>query len=179
MFIYLLICAVIIGGGYALHRYWKRKVEADLAAGAKEEYARFTRTEAKLMEGIDEAKFTEIYTATHIPRFPAYLLLTVAIFLVGTPIVLGLLAGLSFYAGEWGLIPQAGEVATDLYLGSGDASIIRRSNPETLSYIVQGYAGFYYFFGLLFFWLGVVYFAMRRYHRKTPGSIREEIMRSK
>lgn len=177
MLFYLLFCAVVIGGGYALHRYWAKGITTDLDIGAKEEFARIERTDAALLEGLDQPRFTKIYTATHFPRFPSYVLLTVSVFLIGTPVVLGLLAGISYYAGRWGIIPQAGDVATDLYLGAGDASLIRKTNPETLTYIVQGYSGFYYFFGLLFFWIAVVYVVMKRYHGKAPGSLREEILR--
>lgn len=179
MLIYLLICAVIIGGGYGLHEYWRRKVTEDLHHGARTDYEVFQRHDAKLLDGMDEERFREIYVASQIPRFPSYVLLTVAVFLIGTPVIMALLAGFAFYAGEWGIIPQPGDVATELYLGAGDASLIRKASPETLTYMIQDYAGFYYFFGLLFFWLAVVYVVMRRYHKRMPGSVREEIMRSK
>ncbi|MEM9232607.1 MAG: hypothetical protein AAGA69_00030 [Pseudomonadota bacterium] len=177
MLFYLLFCAIVIGGGYGLHHYWAGRIKADLQYGAKEDFARIQRTDAPLLEGLDEGQFEQIYTETHFPRFPAYVLATVGIFLLGSPIILGLLAGLAYYAAEWGWIPQPGDVATDLYLGAGDASIIRRTDTETLSYIVEGFSGFYYFFGLLFFWMAVVWFVMRRYHKRAPGDLREEVLR--
>lgn len=179
MLYYLLFCAFVIGSGYALHHFWQKKIRAELDVGASHEAERLRRADAALMDGVSDEDFRQHYTSANLPRFPGYLLATVAAFLIGTPVLLGLLNAIAYYAGRWGLVPQPGEVATDLYLGSGDASIIRKSDPETLSYIVQGFSGFYYFFGLLGFWILVVYLVMRRYHKKAPGSVDEEIRRNK
>lgn len=177
MLYYLLFCAVVIGGGYGALHYWQRRIRADLSIGAKEEFARIGRTDEALIEGLGEADFEIIYTETNMPRFPDYLLATVGTFLLGSPIILGLLAGLAYYVQQWGWVPQPNDMAAELYLGSGDASLLRKTTPETLSYIIEDMAGFYYFFGLLFFWIAVVYVLMRRYHKKAPGDLREEILR--
>lgn len=179
MLSYLLFSALVIGAGYGLHHYWQRRLHAELTDGAEVEFTRLSNANQTLMDGVEKPHFAQIYRAALMPRFPAYALAAVAIFLLGSPIALGLLAGLAHYAVEWGWVPQAQTVATDIYLGSGNASVIRKADPDVLYYLVQNFAGFYYYFGLLFFWIAVVYFLMKRYHRNAPGSLEDEVRRAK
>lgn len=176
---YILISALVFGLAYGAFYIWRRPVERDIAEGATVEFERLKASDPDLVEGMDEAKFYEIYRAEYYPRFPVYALIALGIFLAGTPIVLGLLSGLVYFGFQWGWIPQPVDAATELYLGSTETSVVRKFNPETLAYILQGWSGFYYFFGLLGFWITTVYFVMKRYHSRTPGTLREEILRAR
>lgn len=176
---YAIFSLVILALGYGLLWIWRRRIDAELAEGAGVELTGLRNSDPDLVEGIDEAQFAKIYHRTLFPRFPAYAFTAVAIFLIGTPVVLGLLNAGVVFGLKWGIIPQPGIAATELYLGAGDASVVRKVNPETLSYILQGWSGFYYFFGLLAFWIGTLILVMRRYHGRTPGTLREEILRAR
>lgn len=176
---FLLFAALVFGISSGLFWLWKRPVERDIAEGAQTAFQNLSEKDPDLMEGLNETNFAVIYRRTHYPRFPAYALIAFGIFLAGTPIALAILSAIAHLASTVGIIPQPGDAATELYLGSGETSVVRKFNPETLSYILQGWAGFYYFFGLLGFWLGTVYFVMKRYHLRAPGTLREEILRAR
>lgn len=179
MIFYYLVCLAVAGLVFLLLRRWEAGVEADLKEGARAEYDLLRRKRPTLLEGVDPATFEAIHVRVQRPRYPRYLFAVVAVFFLASPVMLGLLSGAAWLAQETGLVPQPGDVATEIYFDSGNASIIRKANPETLAYIVQGWAGFYYFFGMLAFWMLTVWVVMRRYHLRSPGSLEEELIRAR
>lgn len=178
MLTYILVTLLIGGLGYAGLHFWQKRIQEEVVEGAEFEYTHYARNESELVDHLNKDEFSTIYARVHSPRFPAYAYVTVMIFLIGAPILLAIQSGLAYLSVRWGLIPQPGDAATSLYLNADGASIIRRTDTTTLSYILQGWSGFYYFFGLLFFWIGLVTVMMRRYHRRSTGSLRDELMRS-
>ena len=179
MLAYFLIIGLIIGVVYGAFWLWQRRVDEDIAVGAKADWERLSASDPALLKGLDEPSFSAIYRRAHLPRFPASIVAAIALFLIGTPLILALLEGGAYALVRFEIIPQPGDAATELYWNAEGASIVRRVSPEALSYILQGWSGFYYFFGLLAFWMGVVYFLMTRYNRRTPGTLREEILRAR
>ena len=166
----LLACA------WALYALWRRGVERDLDEGAAYEFERLGRQDPALVDGMAERAFRDVYARVERPRFPTYALAAVTAFVLGTPLVLGLLGGMS------GLFsaPDYGQAAIQLQMGEGGAArMAGEVSTEELQYILQGWSGFYYFFGLLVFWILILIVTMRRYHARTPGFLREEVLRSR
>lgn len=169
---YLVFCTLVLGVAFGLHEFWRRRLRAELQEEARDEYARLQKLDTQLLDGVAEEEFRSTYVANQLPRFPIYVLFTIAIFMIGTPVVLAFLTGIAFYAEQWGIIPSASDVATEIYLESSDSSVIRRADPDVLSFMVRDIMGFfYYFLGLTGFWVLVVYLMMRRYHRRAPENI--------
>lgn len=162
----------------ALYWRWKRRLEADIAEGAEVEWNRLRETDPEILGGLDRARFDAIYRRVHFPRFPGYALACVASFIVSLPASFGLLAGGLFLADKLGLAPQTAAVA-DLLIDDGRMRFVRAAPPEAALYFVRDLGGFYYFFGVLFIWLLIVAFFMRRYHARRPGYLRDEILRSR
>ena len=129
-----------------------------------------------LLRGMDEDAFRAVYARVETPRFPAYALVATTAFVLGTPLVMGVLSAFSFL-----FTPQdVGRAALQLQMGEGGtASMANRVSTEELQYILQGWSGFYYFFGLLAFWILTLIVVLRRYHARTPGLLREEVLRSR
>lgn len=174
------VILAILGVAYGAYWWWKRQVIADIDEGAQAEFERLSRQDATLMAGLDEPKFRKIYEATEMPRFPGYAVATLATFLLGTPIFLALLAWGDVMMNTTGMIPAPGEVVTRLAIDdTGSTRVMADVPPEALQYYVEDLGGFYYFFGLLLFWIAIVVFFMRRYHARTPGSLRDEIIRAR
>ncbi|MFN2108695.1 MAG: hypothetical protein ACK2UI_03450, partial [Anaerolineae bacterium] len=93
MLIFLLVILVFCGLAIGAYLLWKRRIDADLADSAAQEYEHLTRTDPALMEGLDEAGFRQIYERVERPRSPGYAVATIVAFLLGTPVFLGLLTG--------------------------------------------------------------------------------------
>lgn len=131
---------------------------------------------APLLAGMPPDAFRRIYGRVETPRFPAYALAAVTAFVLGTPLVLGVLGGLSFLFEP----EDVGRAAVQLQMGDGGAAnLASQVSTEELQYILQGWSGFYYFFGLLAFWIIILVVVMRRYHARTPDLLREEVLRSR
>lgn len=180
MLAYFLAVAAVLAVLWGVYWLWRRKVGAEVAEGAASEYARLSRQPDGYLRDVDEAAFARVYARVQTPRFPGYLLGALTTFLVGTPVFLGLIS-IGIYLAERGeLIAQPGEAASEIYFSdAGVATVARRVSPEALSYILQGWSGFFYYLGLLFFWVLIAWFFMSRYHRRTPGLLREEVSRSR
>ncbi len=176
---YVLFVALVLGGAYGVYFFWRRRVDAEIEEGARVEYDLISRGDPALLQGLDLPRFTEIYARVNTPRFPAYQLFMLTIFLLGTPIILTLLYAFSVIGVTTGIIPQSKSLATELQLGADGAALVNRVSQDALAYILQGWSGFYYFFGLAAFWLTLAYFTLRRYHLRAPGSLREEILRAR
>lgn len=166
---------LILALAWGLHWLWRRGVDREINEGAAAEYARFQRQDPALVEGMDEAAFRRVYARVETPRFPAYALTAVTAFVLGTPLLLGVLGGLSFLFEP----PDMGRAAMQLQMSDGTARLAGQVSTEELQYILQGWSGFYYFFGLLAFWIVILVVTMRRYHARTPGFLREEVLRSR
>ncbi len=180
MLSYILFCLVIVGGLYALYRWWCARIERELAEGAQFEYERLKSAEPEFVEGFTAETFASIYTRAERPRGPGYCLAVIATFLLGSPLMMGLLAGGDWAMHRFGFIPNPSEVVATVMLDdSGQTRIVTDIPPEALQYYVHDLGGFYYFFGMLLFWVAIVGFYMRRYHQRRPGLLRDEVIRAR
>jgi hypothetical protein len=176
-YLVFLAALALLWGAYFL---WRRRVDAEVAEGARAERERLARQEPELLEGMDEAAFARVYARVQTPRFPAYALGALTAFLIGTPVFLGVMAGVLTLLDRAGMTAQPGEAARGLYFSEGGvATVARQVDLDALAYILQDWAGFAYYLGLLFFWVLIAYVFMSRYHRRTPGLLREEVLRSR
>lgn len=173
------IVAVLIAAAGALYWRWRRRVDADIAEGAGVEWAHFQKHEPEFVEGLTEEEFYAVYDRVHRPRFPAYALATAATFFAALPVAFVALTLLLWGAEKIGAIPEPVEVADRLLIEDGKLVFFRETPPEAALYYVRDLAGFYYFFGVLGVWLGVVWFYMRRFHKRRPGYLRDEIIRAR
>ncbi|MCQ8186298.1 hypothetical protein [Parvularcula maris] len=176
---YYLIAGAVIAGWYGLYFLWKRRTEADVAEGAAVEYARYQRAEPHLVEGMDEGRFRSLYARTEVPAQPLYTWAAMAIFLLGAPFILALTSTVITWMEVTGVIPQPAEAAQQLQVSAEGFRPVARADLEALQLILQGWGGFFSFFALLIFWVLVFFAVMRRYHRTRPGSLREEVLRSR
>lgn len=174
--------AVVLAGlavAFGLYWRWRRNIAAEVAEGAAYEWAHYQKTEPEFLNGISEETFREIYARVHTPRFPAYVLSAFATFFLSLPLVLGLLSGLLWAGQATGVVPQPVEMVRYVNLGEARVTEAWECGPECQLYIAEAFSGFYYFFGVIFAWLVIVWFFMRRYHQRRPGYLRDEIIRAK
>ncbi|GEM_PF-1152126 len=176
LIIILLLLSALLYGPYWL---WKRKTEAEIAEGAKYEYQRLVEAKADMVRDISEQEFYALYYKTEIPRYPGYMIAASISFLLSIPLLLVILA-----AGQWAMNKWLDNTIPEIYLnqfvfGENGFSPLARIEPEALHFILNDWAGFYYFFGFLIAWGLVFAFFMKRYHENTPALLREEIIRLK
>lgn len=176
---YYLVVLVILGLWYGAYRFWRRRIDDDVKEGARVEYDLLKRKDPELLEGLSEDRFTDIFGMVETPRAPFFTWLAVAIFLLGAPLVLALNTMVIRFLEVTGVIPQPAEQAQQLKLTADGIKLVREADLDALQYILQGWGGFFSFFSLLFFWVVVFYAVMRRYHSRRPGSLREEVLRSR
>ena len=178
MISYLLVVTGFLALAWGAYALWRRRVDAELAEGASAEWDRLSRQEAALLSGLDPPRFARVYAVTERPRFPAYALGATSVFLLGLPFVLVLANVLAGRLTRRG--PDYGEAATQLQLGEGGtARLANRVSTEQLQYILEAWAGFGVVLVLFVFWIVVVTLTMHRYHRRAPGSLREEVLRAR
>lgn len=159
--------------------WWTRKTDTDIAEAAAFEWERLKTADPELIVGLDEARFCAIFRRVHFPRFPKYALAMAAAFVAALPVTLGLLAALAWAIDSIGMSADAQALARSIPV-EGSIAGVSRDDQETIAlYYVQDVVKFYYYFGLLFAWLGIVFVAMRRFHRRRPGYLRDEILREK
>jgi hypothetical protein len=89
------------------------------------------------------------------------------------------LLALYWAAGSLGLVPEPVEIVRHVNIGEPRPAQSWQCNAECQLYIAEAFSGFYYFFGVLFSWLAIVAFYMRRYHQRRPGYLRDEIIRAR
>ncbi|MEM1410264.1 MAG: hypothetical protein AAGG79_05910, partial [Pseudomonadota bacterium] len=77
------------------------------------------------------------------------------------------------------IIPQPVDQARQLRVTGDGIELIRKADLTTLQYILEGWGGFFFFFSLLAAWVLIFGGAMRQLYRHRPGSLREEILRSR
>lgn len=168
-----------LGLAGVLFWWWSRKTGADIGESGAAEWTRLKRADPDLVAGLDEGRFVAAYRRVHFPRFPKYAFAMAAAFVAALPLTFGVLAGVAFVLGSLGVSPEAEALAQAIPV-AGSTDAVARDHGETIAlYYVQDVLRFYYFFGLLFVWLGVVFFAMRRYHQRRPGYLRDEILKEK
>jgi hypothetical protein len=159
--------------------WWTKRTEADIAEAAGEEWDRLRTADPELVSGLDETRFRAIFRRVHFPRFPKYALAMTAAFIAALPITLGLLAALAWGIDTIGMSADAQAIARSIPV-EGSVAGVSRDEKETIAlYYVQDVVKFYYYFGLLFAWLAIVFFAMRRFHKRRPGYLREELLAEK
>ena len=179
----MLLFFVIVGFSLTaislLYWRWRRNIAREVAEGAAIEWEQLQKTEPEFLEGINRETFNEVYARVHTPRFPGYALATLASFSAALPVIFALLTGAMWGAEKVGIIPEPVEVADRLLLDDGEVRFFKSAPPEAALYYIEDLAGFYYFFGVIFVWLVIVAFFMRRFHARRPGYLRDEIIRAR
>lgn len=170
---------VLLGGAWLAHCWWAARVDVEIADGAQLEWERLTTHEPELMQGLSREKFGDIYRRVHFPRFPGYALACVATFFATLPVTFALLLGGLWAMERLGFMPQPSEFAGRYFMDGETVRIFTAAPPEAAVYYAQDLGGFYYFFGVAIAWMATVTFFMRRYHRRRPGYIRDEIIRAR
>ena len=176
-FFLVVFAGLAVAGGLSWR--WRRKIAEEVIEGAAYEWAHFQKTEPEFLDGISEEKFREIYAKVHTPRFPGYVLATLATFFISLPVTLGLLSFLQWVGEKLGILPEPVEVVRYVNLGEVKAAEAWQCTIDCQLYIAEAFSGFYYFFGVIALWLGIVWFFMRRFHARRPGYLRDEIIRAK
>ncbi|GGY47195.1 hypothetical protein [Parvularcula lutaonensis] len=176
---YYLVVLLILAVWYGGLRLWQRKIDEEITEGARFEYEHLRQADPDLLKGLDEDAFRKIFARVETPRAPAYTFAAVAVFLVTAPLMLAVTAITIGIMERTGVIPQPAEQAQRLKLSADGIQLVRTADLEALQLILQGWGGFFSFFSLLLFWVVVFYAVMRRYHARRPGSLREEVLRSR
>jgi len=161
------------------YRRWAKKTEADISESAALEWERLKGADPALLEGLDEARFCAVYRRVHFPRFPKYALAIAAAFIIALPVVLSGLAGIAMMLDSIGMSADAQAIARSIPVEGSIAGVSRDQGESIALYYIQDVTKFYYYFGLLFAWLAIVFVAMRRFHKRRPGYLREELMDEK
>lgn len=162
-----------LGGLYFL---WLRRVQREVIEGAALEWALLNEKDPELIEGYDEARFTEIYRRVHTPRFPGYALAAIAAYAVSLPAIFAALSAIAWGAERLGLTPEPVALAQYVPLEIDEAA---EANEEMALYLAQDFAGFYFFFGVIFVWVAIFFLFMRHYHQNRPGFLRDELLLSR
>lgn len=172
----LLALAGAVALAAILYWRWARRTAAEIDESAGLEWARLREARPDLVAGVDETRFRAIFHRAHFPRFPKYALAILAAFVISMPATLGLLAGAAFALDTLGLSADANVLAKSVPI-SGSVAGVSKDDGETIAiYYVQDVLKFYYYFGLVFAWLAIVFVAMRRYHKRRPGYLQDELL---
>lgn len=171
--------AALIGVAALLFWRWSRNMNAEIDEGATYEWERLSDADPELIAGLSEDRFRAAYRRTHYPRFPKYLLAIAAAFVISLPLTLGVLAGIAWTLDSLGMSADAQAIARSVPIEGSIAGVSRDEGETIALYYVQDVVKFYYYFGLLFVWLGIIFIGMRRYHRNRPGYLRDEILKEK
>lgn len=159
--------------------FWSRRMDTEINQAAAEEWDRLRKAEPELIDGLDEEVFQAVFRRVHYPRFPKYALAIAAAFIAALPLTFGALAAFAWMLDSLGMSADAQAMARSIPV-EGSIAGVSRDEQETIAlYYVQDVVRFYYYFGMLFAWLGIVYVAMRRFHSRRPGYLREEILAAK
>lgn len=167
----------VVGLLYALYWRWKRGVDAEIAEGAAIEWRRYCDIEPEIVAGVSEAEFNSVYRRAHMPRFPGYALAIIATFLLSLPASLALIAGSLWASEKLGIAPAPIEIVRYVQLGEPEPTQAWQCNAICQLYVAEAFSGFYFYFLILFFWLAIVAFFSRRFHKNRPGYFRDELLR--
>lgn len=119
-------------------------------AGADWKFRRDHRYE---FHDVPREEYVKAYRRVHAPRRPLYMALTICALLVSTPF----------------LIVAANSIMTAIWQLSG------QSRDYEPGYLVWG---FWLFFCLIGGWVLIVHFALTRFYRRAPLSLRDELKES-
>ncbi|MEE4208591.1 MAG: hypothetical protein V2I43_04920 [Parvularcula sp.] len=178
IFYYLAVAAILVVWFLAL-RAWRRRIARDVSEGSAVEWQRLSRQDPELLRGLTEEEFGAIYARVETPRQPFYTFGATASFLLAAPLVLALTTLVIGIMERTGIIPQPAEQAQRLRFSAEGIQLIGGADLTTLQYILEGWGGFFAFFSLLALWVVVFTVAMRRYHGKPKGSLRDEVLRAR
>ena len=179
MILFFLIGVIALAAAGGAYWRWRQRIESEIAEGAAIEWAHLQKNEPEFVAHLDETAFTAIYARVNAPRFPGYALAAVATFFLSLPVIFMALTAILMGAEAAGLLPPEVETAERLFVEDGKLIFFRETPPEAALYYIRDLAGFYYFFGVIFAWLVIVAFYMRRYHARRPGYLRDEIIRTR
>ncbi|MEQ1929010.1 MAG: hypothetical protein ABL957_00565 [Parvularculaceae bacterium] len=168
--------AALLGGCGLVYWRWSKRVEAEIAEGAEAVWSKLNANDPELMLGLDRARFGTLYNRVHFPRYPGYALAAAATFVASLPVTLALLSAGILIADRFGLTPNPAALADRYLVEDGRMRIIRAAPPEAAVFWLQDVGGFYFFFGVVFSWMLIVFFYMRRFHMRRPGYLRDEIL---
>ncbi len=176
-FVSVLLGLAVLAG---LLVFFHKRTVKDIEEGASVSFDLLTKQDPKLLEDVSEETFKSIYMTAETPTAWKYWLTAIAIFLLGTPLFLGVLNAGVYGMKALGWIIEPNTQADDSFvLNDGEAQLYRRLPGDFVTTLAENYAGFYYFFGLLLFWIAVVYFVLRHYHKNRPGPLHDELLRNK
>ncbi|MBI1391547.1 MAG: hypothetical protein GC152_02290 [Alphaproteobacteria bacterium] len=167
---------VALAGAYAL---WARRIEAELKEGAAVAFERYVREEPTLIGAMGEDDFTTIYRRSNFPRFPKYFLASLVVFVAALPVVFGFLTGAVWLLDRFDLVAEPAELAKYVPLGDGKTSAGQAQREEMALYMARDFAGFFYFFGVIAAWVGIVSVSMKFYHARRPEDVRDELLRAR
>ena len=176
---FFVIVTVLLAAFSVIYWRWRRNIDAEIAEGAAIEWAQYQKNEPEFLQGMSENKFREVYAKVHTPRFPGYVLAMVVTFFASLPATFALLVFVMWVAQALGLTPDPVELVQVVPLGEVEAAQPWQCNSQCMLQVAEAYSGFYYFFGVLLVWLGIVAFFMRRFHSRRPGYLRDELLRAK
>lgn len=175
----LLVLTGALAAATLLYWRWSIKASADISESAGIEWERLQEADPELVAGLDEPRFRAVFRRVHFPRFPKYALSIATGFVVALPATLALLSMFAFLFDKIGLSADANALAKSIPI-SGSVAGVSKDEGETIAlYYVQDVLKFYYYFGVVFAWLAVVFVVMRRYHRRRPGYLRDELLQEK
>ncbi|MEM8770046.1 MAG: hypothetical protein AAGD92_00220 [Pseudomonadota bacterium] len=175
-FISVAIGLAIVGAGYWR---WRKGVAAEIAEGSEIEWAHFQKHEPEFIAHLSEEEFKSLYARVNEPRFPGYALAALISFFAALPVIFIALTAILLVAQSVGATPDEVAAAERLFIEDDKLIFFKETPPEAALYYIRDLGGFYYFFGVLLSWLGIVAFFTRRYHSHRPGYLRDEIIRAK
>ncbi|MEO0397978.1 MAG: hypothetical protein AAF224_00990 [Pseudomonadota bacterium] len=175
---FAVLFGIIAALGLAYWR-WSAGVKAEIAIGAETAWARFQETEPAFVDHLDQARFTVLYARAHFPRFPKYALVCIAGFAAALPAVFALLGGFLWLLDATGITAEPAELAKYIPIGEAQTTVGQEEREEVALYLAKDFAGFYYFFGVIGAWVALAAVAMRLYHGRRPGPLRDEIIRAR
>ena len=176
---FFVLIAGTLGGAGGLYWFWARRVRAEIAEGAAAAFDRISVGEPEFLAGLPRERFAAAYGRAHFPRFPKYLLTSLAAFAVALPVVFAVLSFALWVGDQTGLVAEPAELAKYVPLGEGRSAEARANREEMALYLARDFAGFYYFFGVTLAWIAILAIVMRMYHKRRPGPLREELLREK
>jgi hypothetical protein len=176
---YFLTVALVLAIWFAALKLWQGRIARDIADGAQVEWQRLLRQDPALLKGLTEEEFADLYARVETPRMPFYTFGAIATFLLCAPFVLAANTLTIALLERTGVIPQPAEQAQQLRFSADGIKLIGGADLTTLQYILEGWGGFFAFFSLLALWVVVFTIAMRRYHARPRGSLREEVLRAR
>lgn len=170
-------CLAALAAAGVIYWRWARAVRAEIEDAAASEFERLSAQEPDLVARYDAKRFAQIFLRVHFPRFPAYALASVAAFIAALPIMFGLMGAALRLLQASGFYGDPGAIADGIDF-RGDAATASHRR-EVVLYLIETYSGALYLFGVLGLWLIIVYVAMKRYHERRPGYLRDELARNR